>query len=135
MYARRLVTLELTARSPGFLRNTGHAGYNGTIVILTDETDDVYLRQLRAAFGRRLPGVRVVHADASLRAAHPKEDNYFIFAITETLRMRDKAEVLRRHRERTARERQDWAAVWWARLARLLLKVVRHFASRARICI
>lgn len=71
------------------LRNTGHAGYNGTIVILTDETDEVYLRQLRAAFGRRLPGVRVVHADASLRAAHPKEDNYFIFAITETLRMRD----------------------------------------------
>ena len=33
--------------------------------------------------------MRVVHADASLRAAHPKEDNYFIFAITETLRMRD----------------------------------------------
>ena len=71
------------------LNNTGHAGFNGSIVVLTDETDEAYLTQLRAAFKRRLPGVRVVHADASLRAAHPKEDNYFIFAITETLRMRD----------------------------------------------
>ena len=71
------------------LNNTGHAGYNGSIVILTDETDETYLAQLQAAFKRRLPSVRVVHADASLRAAHPAEDNYFIFAITETLRMRD----------------------------------------------
>ena len=71
------------------LNNTGHAGFNGSIVILTDETDEAYLTQLKAAFKRRLPGVRVVHADAALRAAHPKEDNYFIFAITETLRMRD----------------------------------------------
>jgi hypothetical protein len=71
------------------LNNTGHAGFNGSIVILTDETDETYLTQLQQAFKRRLPGIRVVHADASLRAAHPTEDNYFIFAITETLRMRD----------------------------------------------
>ena len=71
------------------LTNMGHAGFNGTIVILTDETDEAYLTQLQGAFKRRLPNVRVVHADASLRAANPKEDNYFIFAITETLRKRD----------------------------------------------
>ena len=71
------------------LNKTGHAGFNGSIVILTDETDQAYLAQLQRAFKRRLPGIRVVHADASLRAAHPTEDNYFIFAITETLRMRD----------------------------------------------
>ena len=65
------------------------AGFNGTIVILTDETDYSYLTQLEGAFKRRLPGVRTIHADAVLRAAHPKEDNYFIFAITETLRKRD----------------------------------------------
>ena len=71
------------------LANNGHTGFNGTIVILTDETDHSYLTQLEGAFKRRLPSVRIIHADAVLRAAHPKEDNYFIFAITETLRKRD----------------------------------------------